>query len=125
MGAFVGILGLAGYILPIPSLIWGWVKWWNTNPRFSPDRWRRTAVFASLMLSSFVGLFVLFVMTRANGLPEGPAKYSFAMASGRSGFAVSIFALLLSLLGNGPARLPASLASFGLAALWIVASLMY
>jgi hypothetical protein len=125
MGVFFTLIGLAGYVLPIPSLIWGWARWCSTRPRFAPDRWRRAIVFAGLILASFVGLFVLFVMAHANGLPEGPTKYSFAMVSGRRGFAASILALVLSLLGKGPVRLPASLASSGLAALWIVASITY
>jgi len=123
MGFIVTLIGLAGYILPIPSLIWGWAEWWNVRPRFSS--WRQTAVFAGLILSSVIGLFVLFVISHANGLPEGPTKYAFAMASGRSGFAVSVFALLLSLSGKGRVRLPASLAAAGLAALWIIASITY
>jgi hypothetical protein len=124
MSGFIALIGFAGYILPIPSLIWGWTQWWSTNPRFAPDKWRRITVFAGLILASFVGLSVLFVMAYANGLPEGP-KYEFAMASGRHGFAASILALVLSLLGRGPVRLPSSLASSGLAALWLIASITY
>jgi len=59
------------------------------------------------------------------GMPESGTKYSLAMKGSGLGFLASILALVLSLIGKGPARLPASLASFGLAALWLVAALTY
>ena len=125
MGILVTLIGFAGYTLPVPSLIWGWLRWWTSKPRFEPDKWRRIAVFLALTLASIIGLSVLFVTSRANGLPEGPTKYSFAVAASRIGFRASAVALLLSVIGKGPARLPAALASLGLAALWIIAIVTY
>jgi hypothetical protein len=77
-----------------------------------------------LTLASAIGLSVFFVMSHANDLPEGP-KYLFAMASSRLGLKASAIALVLSLVGKGPARLPASLASLGLAAFWVIAAITY
>jgi hypothetical protein len=125
VGILVTLIGLAGYILPIPSLVWGWFRWWTSKPRFEPDKWRRIAVFLGLSLASIIGLSVLFVISHANGLPEGPTKYSFALAASRIGFRASAVALVLSVIGKGPARLPAALASVGLAALWIIAIVTY
>jgi hypothetical protein len=67
----------------------------------------------------------LFVISRANGLPEGPMKYSFALTASRIGFKASAVALVLSVIGKGPVRPPAALASLGLAALWIIAIVTY
>jgi len=125
MGVFFTFVGLAGYILPIPSLVWGWVRWSTSRPRFAPPAWRRIAAFSGLTLASSIGLSVLFVAFHANGLPEGPTKYSFAIAADRLGFAASAIALALSLVGNGPVRLPASLASLSLAALWVFTAITY
>jgi hypothetical protein len=111
--------------LPIPSLIWGWVRWRNSKPRFVRPAWRSIAAFSALILASAIGLSVLFVAFHANSLPEGAAKYSFAVASSRFGFAASGLALVLSLVGKGPVCLPAALASFGLAALWGIAVITY
>jgi len=120
MGVFFTLVAVAGYLLPIPSLIWGWVRWLGTKPRFQPRAWRYAVAFLGLALASAIGLSVLLAASHANGLPEGPTKYSFALASGRFGFAASTLALALSLAGKGPLRLPASLASLGLAALWVI-----
>jgi len=81
--------------------------------------------FSGLVLASLTGLSVLLVASHANSLPEGATKYSFGIASSRVGFGVSIFGLLLSLIGKGPVCLPAALASFGLAALWVIAVMTY
>jgi hypothetical protein len=78
-----------------------------------------------LVLASLIGLSVFLVASHANSLPEGATKYSFAIASSRVGFGASIFALLLALIGRGPVCLPAALASFGLAALWVIAVMTY
>ena len=67
----------------------------------------------------------MFVAFHANRLPEGAAKYSFAVASYRFGFAAFTLALVVSLVGKGPVRLPAALASFGLASLWVIAFVSY
>jgi hypothetical protein len=125
MDIFFALIGFAGYLLPIPSLIWGWVRWLSSKPRFAPPAWRHIAVFLGLTLASTIGLSVFFVAFHANGLPEGPTKYSFAITSYRLGFAASALALVLSLIGKGPVRLPASLASLGLAALWVTAAISY
>ncbi len=112
------LIGLAGYILPVPALIWAWVRWWNAKPRFTPKRWRRISAFGGLTLASLLGLSVLFVMDvmdRWSGLSDD----SFVLLAA-IGFTGSIFAQVLSLIGNGPARLPASLASFGLASFWFM-----
>jgi len=119
-GVLISLIGLAGYILPAPSLIWGWVRWWNTKPRFAPDRWRRISAFGGLILASCLGLFVLFVIGHAIDLAADSAA-----SSAERGFQASIVALVLSLVGNGPARLPASLASFGLAALCFIGAFLY
>jgi hypothetical protein len=107
------LIGFAGYILPVPSLIWAWVRWLKTQPRFSD--WRKTSVFSGLVLSSLVGFLVLVFMDK-NARNSGPPDLSLVPF----GFVGSILALTLSLIGNGPVRLPASLASFGLAALWFI-----
>jgi len=78
-----------------------------------------------LALASVIGNSVLFVTSHANELPEGPTKYLFAIASSRLGFAASAVALVLSPVGKGPLCLPASLASFGLVALWVIAANAY
>jgi len=125
MGVFFTLVAVAGYLLPVPSLIWGWVRWLGTKPRFGSPAWRYATAFLGLVLASTIGLSVLLAASHANGLPEGPTKYSFALASGRFGFAASALALALSLAGKGPVRLPASLASLGLAALWITEVITY
>jgi len=119
-GVLIALIGLAGYVLPAPSLIWGWVRWCNTKPRFAPDRWRRISAFGGLILASCVGLFVLFVIGNAIDLSADSA-----MSSAERGFKASLVALVVSLVGNGPVRLPASLASFGLAAFWFIAAFLY
>ena len=119
------LIGLAGYILPIPCLIWGWVQWLRSKPRFGAPIWRSIVAFSALVLASVIGLSVFLVAYHANGMPEDGTKYSFAIASSRLGFATSVLAVLLAVLGKGPVRLPAALASFGLAALWIIAVITY
>jgi len=51
-------IGLAGYLLPIPSLIWAWVRWFKSKPRFVPPAWRSMLAFSGLILVSAIGLFV-------------------------------------------------------------------
>jgi hypothetical protein len=126
MGSVViAVLGISGYVLPVPSLIWGWVAWWKSRPRLNSLTWRYVVAFLGLGVASAVGLSVLLVTAHVNGMPESQARYSFAMKSSARGFTASVCALLLSLLGKGPVRLPAALGSFGLAALWLVAALCY
>jgi hypothetical protein len=117
-------IGLAGYLLPIPSLIWAWVLWFKSEPRFVAPVWRSVLAFSGLIVVSAVGLFVVLVLFYANSLSE-PAKYSFAVASSRFGFLASALALLLSLVGKGPVCAPVALASFGLASFWVIALAMY
>ena len=121
----ITILGFLGFLLPVPALIWGWAAWWRSRPRFGAPKWRYVAVILALTIASVVGLSVLFVISRVNGMPESETRYSFAMGSSALGFVASAIALLLSLIGKGPARLPSSLGSLGLAALWIVSALLY
>ena len=109
----IALIGFAGYILPVPSLTWAWVRWLKPQPRFSD--WRKISVFSGLVLASLVGFLVLVVMDK-NARNSGPPDLSFVPF----GFIGSILALILSLIGNGPVRLPTSLASFGLAALWFI-----
>jgi hypothetical protein len=118
-------IGLAGYLLPIPSLIWAWVRWFKSKPRFVPPAWRSVLAFSGLILVSAIGLFVVLVFFYANSLPEGAAKYSFAVASCRFGFFSAALALVLSLVGKGPVCAPVALASFGLGSLWVIALAMY
>ena len=118
-------IGLAGYLLPIPSLIWAWVRWWNSKPRFASPKWRGILAFSDLILVSAIGLSVLLVVFHANSMPEGDAKYAFAVGSSRSGFWASAAALMLSLAGKGPVCAPVALASFGLAALWVIGLITY
>src|SRR5215472_3324039 len=112
-GVLIALIGLAGYILPAASLIWGWVRWWNTKPRFAPSRWRRITAFGGLILASYVG-------GNAIDLPADSA-----MSSAERGFKASMVALVLSLIRNCPVRLPVSWASFGLAAFWFIAAFLY
>jgi hypothetical protein len=56
------LIGFAGYILPVPSLIWAWVRWLKTQPRFSD--WRKISVFSGLVLASLGGFLVLVVMDK-------------------------------------------------------------
>jgi hypothetical protein len=117
-------IGLAGYLLPIPSLIWAWLRWFKSEPRFVAPAWRSVLAFSGLILVSASGLFVVLVFFYANSLRE-PAKYSLAVTSSRFGFVASALALLLSLVGKGPVCAPVALASFGLGALWVIALAMY
>jgi hypothetical protein len=118
-------VGLAGYLLPIPSLIWAWVRWLKSKPRFAPPKWRSILAFCDLILVSAIGFAVLLVAFHSNRLPEGDAKYAFALASSRFGFWASAAAFVLSLAGKGPVCAPVALASLGLAALWVIALVMY
>ena len=118
-------IGLAGYLLPIPSLIWAWVRWLKSRPRFATPKWRTIVAFSDLILVSAIGLSVLMVAFHANRMPEGNAKYAFAVASSRLGFWASASALILSFVGKGSVCTPVALASFGLAALWVFGLLMY
>ena len=124
-GVLIAILGFSGYVLPAPSLIWGWVVWWKMRPRLNSPKWRYFVAFIGLALASAVGLSVLFVIGHVTGMPEGEARYTFAMKSSARGFVTSVFALLLSLIGKGPVRLPAAIGSFGLAAFWFLAAFLY
>ena len=117
-------IGLAGYLLPIPSLIWAWVRWLKSEPRFVTPAWRSVLAFSGLILVSAIGLFVVLVFFYANSLPE-PAKYALAVTSSRFGFLASALALLLSLVGKGPVCAPVALASFGLGSFWVIALAMY
>ena len=118
-------IGLAGYLLPIPSLIWAWVRWVKSTPRFASPRWRTVLAFSDLILVSAIALSVLAVAFHSNRLPEGDAKYAFAVASSRLGFWTSVSALILSPVGKGPVCAPVALASVGLAALWVIGLVMY
>ena len=124
-GVLITVLGLFGYILPAPALIWAWAAWLKSRSHPDSPAWRAVAVFVGLILASVIGLLVVVVIAVVGGMPESGTKYSLAMKSSGLGFLASILALVLSLIGKGPARLPASLASFGLAALWFVAALTY
>lgn len=117
-------VGLAGYLLPLPSMIWAWVRWVNSKPRFVTPVWRSVLAFSGLILISGIGLFVVLVLFYANSLSE-PAKYSFAAASSRGGFLASAVALVCSLAGKGRVCAPVALASCGLGAFWVVALAMY
>jgi hypothetical protein len=124
-GILVRVLGLFGYILPALTLLWVWAAWLKSRSRPDSPAWRAVAVFAGLILASIIGVFVVIVVAVVGGMPESGTKYSLAMKSSGLGFLASILALVLSLIGKGPARLPGSLASFGLAALWFVAAFTY
>ncbi len=117
-------IGLAGYILPIPSLIWAWLRWLKSEPRFAAPAWRSILAFSGLILVSAIGLFVVFVFFYANNLSE-PAKYWFAVTSSRIGFCASTLGLVLSLVGKGRVCAPVALASFGLGSFWVIALAMY
>lgn len=118
-------IGLAGYILPIPSLIWAWVRWLKSEPRFATPKWRGVLAFCGLILVSGIGLSVLMVAFHSNRMPEGDAKYAFAVASARLGFWTSVSALSLSAIGKGRVCAPVALASISLAALWVIGLVMY
>lgn len=124
-GVLITVLGLFGYILPGPALIWAWAAWLKSRSHPGSPAWRTVAVFVGLILASVIGVLVVVVIAVVGGMPESGTKYSLAMKSAGLGFLASILALVLSLIGKGPARLPASLASFGLAALWFVAAMTY
>ena len=118
-------IGLAGYLLPIPCLVWAWVRWLTSKPRIFPPAWRSVVAFAGLIIVSGIGLSVLLVAFHANSLPEGSGNYAFALASSRHGFAASVLALVLSLVGKGPVCSPVALASLGFACLWVIVLVMY
>ena len=120
----IWVLGLSGYILPLPSLICGWVAWSKSRPRLNSPKWRYVAALAGLMIASLVALSALFLITYLSHVCV-EAQYEFAMKSCARGIVASAFALLLSLIGKGPVRLPASLGSFGLAAFWFVGAFLY
>lgn len=117
-------IGLAGYLLPIPSLIWAWVRWFKSVPRFVAPTWRSILAFCGLVLISAVGLWVVVVFFYVNSLSE-PAKYTSAVKFSSLGFLASALALLLSLVGKGRVCAPVALASFGLASFWVIAVAMY
>jgi hypothetical protein len=124
-GILIAVLGLSGYILPAPALIWAWAAWLKSRSNPGSPTWRTVSVFVGLILASVIDLVVVLIVAVVGGMPESGTKYSLAMKSSGLGFLASILALVLSLIGKGAARLPASLASFGLAALWLVAALTY
>lgn len=121
----IAVLGFSGYVLPVPSLICGWAAWLRSQRRFGSPVWRFVAAFSGLTVASMVGLLTVVVILTVGGMPESGRKYELAMKSSGFGFLTSIFALVLSLTGKGPVRLPASLGSFGLAAFWFVAAFLY
>ena len=123
-GILITGLGLVGYILPVPSLIWGWVAWFKSQQR-SGSPWRFVAALIGLGVASVIGLFVLVVIVWIGGMPESGPKYEYAMKSCGVGLLASTLALVLSLVGKGPVRLPSLLSSIGLAAFWLVAALTY
>jgi hypothetical protein len=124
-GILITVLGLSGYILPAPALIWAWTAWLKSRSNPDSSAWRTVSVFVGLILASVIGLVVVLVVVLVGGMAESGTKYSLAMKSSGFGFLASILALVLALIGKGPARLPVSLACFGLAALWLVAALTY
>jgi hypothetical protein len=124
-GVLMTVFGVFGYILPAPALIWAWAAWLKSRSHPDSPAWRTVAVFAGLILASVVGLLVLVAIVVVGGMQESATKYSLAMKSSGVGFLASMLALVLSLVGKGPVRLPASLASLGLAALWFFAALAY
>src|SRR5260370_40841279 len=97
-------IGLAGYLVPIPSLIWAWVRWFKSKPRFVSPAWRSVLAFSGLILVSGIGFRGAGVLC-ANSLPES-AKYALAVTSSTFGFLASALALLLSLMGKGPVCAP-------------------
>lgn len=117
-------IGLAGYLLPIPAVIWAWVRWFKSEPRFVAPAWRSILAFCGLILVSAAGLFVVVVFLYVNSMSE-PAKYTSAVTFSVLGFFASAIALLLSLVGKGPVCAPVALASFGLASFWVIAIAMY
>lgn len=124
-GILITVLGLCGYILPAPALLWAWAAWLKSRSHPESPAWRTVAVLVGLILASVIGVVVVLVVAVVGGMHESGTKYSLAMKSSGLGFLASILALVLSSIGKGPARLPASLASIGLAALWLVAALTY
>lgn len=119
------VVGFIGYAVPAPALIWGWWRWSTSSPRFGPPKWRASVAFCGLLIASIVGVAVLICMVHVNGLPEGDLKYSTALKWARGGFGAAGLALIASIVGKGPARLPASLASVGLMVLWIISVITY
>jgi len=118
----IGILSLAGYVVPAPALIWGWWRWSTSSPRFGPPKWRTAAGFCGLLIASIVGVAVLIcsIHVNVNGVPTLYLTDVTAIRWGKSGFFASAFALVISLSGKGPSRLPACLASVGLMVLWMM-----
>jgi len=117
---FIVLIGLFGYVVPVPALIWGWVRWLRSKSRFTSPVWRNMAAFCALILASAVGLPLFLAALYAHDLRESPTRYSLEIASHMFGVAATMLALILSLAGKGPARLPATLASLGFAAFWAV-----
>ena len=89
----IWVLGLSGYLL-LPSLIWGWVVWSKSRPRFNSPKWRYVAAFAGLVLASLVGLSALFVIVYSGNV-RVEARYEFAMKSCGRGIVASVIALAL------------------------------
>ena len=118
------VIGLAGYLLPIPSLIWAWVRWAKLSPRFASPKWRTILAFCDLILVSAIGFSVLLVVFHANSVPEGNAKYAFAAASSRIYFWASASTFFHS-WEKARVCAPVALASFGIAARWVIGLLTY
>lgn len=121
----IAVLGLVGYVVPAPALIWGWWRWGTSSPRFGSPTWRTSLSFAGLLVATVVGIGVLVCIAQVNRLPEGDLKYATALRWARSGFFTAGFGLITSLVGKGPARLPGCLASVGLMSLWLISVITY
>jgi len=118
----IGILGLVVYAVLAPALIWGWWRWSTSSPRFGPPKWRTAVGFCGLLIASIVGVVVLIcsIHVNVNGLPRLYLTGVTAIKWAKGGFFTAGLALVMSLFGKGPVRLPACLASVGLMVLWMI-----
>jgi hypothetical protein len=109
-----------GYVLPAPCLVWGWLRFAKSRPRFSAPVWRRIAALSGLVVASVDGLSAVYVFIHLRTITNFFGAFGFGLDALYFGLASSALAVILSLLGKGPARLPALLASLCLVAYWFM-----
>lgn len=119
MDLLMEILGVVSYTIPAPALMWGWWRWLMSSPRFGPPKWRTAAAFCGLLIASIVGVAVLICSVHVNERPRVYLTDAAVIKWGNGDLFMTGLALVASLVGKGPARLPACLASVGLTLLWI------
>jgi hypothetical protein len=117
-------LGFFGYLVPIPSLIWGWVLWSRSKPRIGAPLWKYIATVSGLILCSWIVVVNLFMLAWAWGHVLENHPYSWlSNTTYVRGLIAATLALILSFVGKGAARVPACLSSSALGTFFFLGSL--